>query len=527
MSKKFNITGLCIPERDYMADISGKLDTIIKQYIRQGRYFTINRARQYGKTTILYLLEQKLADSYLVIHLSFEASDEMFVSLYTLAVGFLRKITRLLRQQNANPSLLCNLNEPISEQFPLDDLSERITCLCRHSEKEIILMIDEVDKSSDNQIFLSFLGLLRAKYLAQMQKKDYTFQSVILAGVYDIKNLKLKLHPEQETKYNSPWNIAADFMVDLSLKPEEISAMLLDYEKDHATGMDISAISRLIYDYTSGYPYLASRICQIADERLPAAGAFAALSEIWTQEGIAAAEQLLRKEPNPLFDDLVKKITDFPKLKQMLQDILFCGSSFPYEYENHLIQLGTTFGFLKESQGNAVIANRIFETKLYDLFLSEIAVENTLYQSGSMERNQYIVHGSLQMKLVMEKFCEHFTEIYGTSDASFVEAHGRKLFLLYLKPIINGTGNYYIEAQTRDQKRTDIIVDYHGTRHIIELKIWHGNEYHKRGEQQLLEYLNYYHTDTGYLLSFNFNEHKKTGMQEIILDGKHIYEVTV
>ena len=29
MSKKFNITGLCIPERDYMADISGKLDTII------------------------------------------------------------------------------------------------------------------------------------------------------------------------------------------------------------------------------------------------------------------------------------------------------------------------------------------------------------------------------------------------------------------------------------------------------------------------------------------------------------------
>ena len=26
--------------------------------------------------------------------------------------------------------------------------------------------------------------------------------------------------------------------------------------------------------------------------------------------------------------------------------------------------------------------------------------------------------------------------------------------------------NYYIEAQTRDQKRTDIIVDFHGTQHI-------------------------------------------------------------
>lgn len=67
---------------------------------------------------------------------------------------------------------------------------------------------DEVDKSSDNQIFLSFLGLLREKYLKCQQGKDVTFHSVILAGVYDIKTLKLKLHPQEESKYNSPWNIA-------------------------------------------------------------------------------------------------------------------------------------------------------------------------------------------------------------------------------------------------------------------------------------------------------------------------------
>lgn len=527
MSKTFNTTGLCIPGQNYMADNSSKLDTIIRKYIRPGKYFTINRARQYGKTTIMYLLEQRLKDEYLVIHLSFEASDEMFVSLYTLSAGLIRKINRSLRQQKVSQSLLNDLNQPVSELFPLDDLGERITSLCEHSNKEVILMIDEVDKSSDNQIFLSFLGLLRTKYLEQMQKKDHTFQSVILAGVYDIKNLKLKLHPEEEAKYNSPWNIAADFTIDLNLQPEEISAMLRDYDKDHAVGMDITRISRLIFDYTSGYPYLVSRICQIADERLPGMDTFSDLHQVWTPEGIAAAEQLLRKEPNPLFHDLVKKITDHPKLKQMLQDILFCGSSFPYENENHLIQLGGTFGFLKDDHGTVVIANRIFETKLYDLFISELAVENRLYQAGSMERNQYIVNGKLQMKLVMEKFYHHFTEIYDPDDEKFVEAYGRKLFLLYLKPIINGTGNYYIEAQTRDHKRTDVIVDFHGTRHIIELKIWHGNEYQKRGRQQLIEYLNHYHSDTGYLLSFNFNKYKKTGIQEIDLDGRHIFEVVV
>ena len=82
-------------------------------------------------------------------------------------------------------------------------------------------MIDEVDKSSDNQIFLSFLGLLREKYLRWQQGKDETFQSVILVGVYDVKNLKLKLHPQEETKYNSPWNIAVDFQMDMSFHQKD------------------------------------------------------------------------------------------------------------------------------------------------------------------------------------------------------------------------------------------------------------------------------------------------------------------
>ncbi len=35
------------------------------------------------------------------------------------------------------------------------------------------------------------------------------------------------------------------------------------------------------------------------------------------------------------------------------------------------------------------------------------------------------------------------------ADEKFIEENGRKFFLLYLKPVINGVGNYYIEARTR------------------------------------------------------------------------------
>ena len=107
------------------------------------------------------------------------------------------------------------------------------------------------------------------------------------------------------------------------------------------------------------------------------------------------------------------------------------------------------------------------------------------------------------------------------------EDEARKYFLLYLRPIINGTGNYYVESRTRNLRRTDVIVDYRGEQFIIELKIWRGQEYNSRGEQQLLDYLDYYHLDQGYMLSFNFNKHKTPGVYDVKLGDKLLIEAVV
>lgn len=93
------------------------------------------------------------------------------------------------------------------------------------------------------------------------------------------------------------------------------------------------------------------------------------------------------------------------------------------------------------------------------------------------------------MDLVLEKFVSYYNDIYSDNDSKFGEEHGRKIFLLYLKPIINGTGNYYIEAQTRDARRTDVVVDYLGEQFVIEIKLWRGAEYNERGEKQLTDWV--------------------------------------
>ena len=61
--REFNSTGLCVPRKHYMVDISGRVEQM-RAMVERGDYFCVNRARQYGKTT-------SLADDYAVAGLDF------------------------------------------------------------------------------------------------------------------------------------------------------------------------------------------------------------------------------------------------------------------------------------------------------------------------------------------------------------------------------------------------------------------------------------------------------------------------
>ncbi|MCD8110945.1 MAG: hypothetical protein LUE14_12800 [Clostridiales bacterium] len=236
MPKIFNVATVCLPDIHYMVDISDRL-CAIKKMVDQGDYFTINRARQYGKTTTMYALSDFLKAEYTVI-------------------------------------------------------------------------------------YLDFLAQLRGNYIRRRIKP--AFQSVILAGVYDIKNLKRKFVSDGQHSTNSPWNthadneenensfsfddcpwdymeqapynIAADYLVEMSFSPGDIAGMLREYENDYQTGMDVTAIAEQIFEYTSGYPFLVSRICKLMDEQIVGAKDFTDKSSVWTAEGVTEAVSRILNE---------------------------------------------------------------------------------------------------------------------------------------------------------------------------------------------------------------------------------------
>ena len=378
MKKYFNVTGSCYPQKHYMVDLTERLKEI-KTLVDRGEYFVINRARQYGKTTTLKALEQYLRSEYLVLSFSFQRmSTAKFQTESTFAAAFSEELVRLAEKKR-----IAEIGAPVIEMFQKArqekgesfDLVALFNCLselCTLVEKPVVLMVDEIDSASNNQIFLDFLAQLRDGYLER--EEISAFHSVILAGIYDIRNLKLKLRPEEEHKYNSPWNaresnepdrswlpsgdcsryqmvgcpfdIAAEFHVEMSFSIEDIAGMLKEYEEEQKIKLDIGEVAALLYDYTSGYPFLVSWLCKYIDEELPGKEGFPDKNTAWTRNGVLEAVKALVQTPNTLMDDMRKKITDYPKLREMLYAMLFGGQSFPFNPDHRMIEIGVMFGFV-------------------------------------------------------------------------------------------------------------------------------------------------------------------------------------
>ena len=530
MTKIFNVNGACKSDRHYMIDLESRLKAI-KEMVDAGEYFAINKARQYGKTTTLHALTDYLKKKYIVVSMDFQRisaakfKNENIFSI-TFAQDFVKKIKAGNRIDEKIFSSLDKILDEKCDTFELYELFVHLSDICARVSRPVVLIIDEVDTATNNQVFVDFLAQLRAYYLDRDETS--TFQSVILAGVYDVRNIKQKIRPEEEHKTNSPWNIAAKFRVDMSFSADEIAGMLMDYESDYHTQMNIYDISQHIYDYSSGYPYLVSVLCKYIDEEIAGTPDFPNRKAAWTKAGLLEAVKRLISEKNTLFDSLIGQLNKYPELKNMIYLLLFQGQAIAYNPDDQATDMLLMFGFVKVERETVQIANRIFEIRLYNYFLTLPEAQNDdMYKLALRNKNRFIRNGQLDMERILEKFIEYFNEIFGDQKDKFLEEDGRRYFMLYLKPIINGTGNYYVESRNRNQERTDLIVDYNGIQYVIEMKIWRGNAYNERGEKQLSGYLEHYNLKKGYMISFNFNKKKEIGLKEVRVGEKIIIEAVV
>ncbi|MEZ4829330.1 MAG: hypothetical protein R3C61_24035 [Bacteroidia bacterium] len=133
------------------------------------------------------------------------------------------------------------------------------------------------------------------------------------------------MREDDHAQYNSPWNIATDFKVDMSFHPHEIAPMLVDYSAAEGVVIDIPAFADKLYYYTAGYPFLVSKLCKtVAEDILPQKA-----ERIWTLDDLEVAVLLLLRENNTLFDSLIKNLENHPGLYDLTYSIIVNGQVIP------------------------------------------------------------------------------------------------------------------------------------------------------------------------------------------------------
>ena len=503
-----------------MVDISSKINEIFKM-VEQGDYFVMNRPRQYGKTTTIYLLNRllKMTSEYFPIITSFEGIG---ADGFDNAAVFIDAFFLLLKEEFSSTGEEKLVKFIDSEPLPdrIDKLGVWISELVKKTGKKIVLMIDEVDKSSNNQLFLDFLGMLRNKYLKRREPGQPTFHSVILAGVHDVKSLKIKYRKNSEAKFNSPWNIAVDFEVNLSFSANEIRSMLEDYTKEERVTIDIPFFAEQLFYLTSGYPFLVSQLCKIIHEKiLPTK----ANSHEWQPGDLDWAVQISLNTNNTNYESLIQNLENNPDLYETVFDIIMNGAEYSFNTDNPIILFGKIYGILKDERGKTKIHNRLYEQRIYNYMASKLET------SGKAIRDHFTAKyldetGGLDIKKILLKFQGFMKENYSQKDREFLERNGRLLFLAFIRPIINGRGFDFKEVQVSEEKRLDIVVTFENKKYIIELKIWRGEAYHREGILQLCGYLDAQNETTGYLLVYDLRkESGLVGKNELIeTSGKKI-----
>jgi hypothetical protein len=307
----------------------------------------------------------------------------------------------------------------------------------------------------------------------------------------------------------------------MSFSAEEIETMLVEYENDHHTGMNISEIAQEIRFYTSGYPYLVSRICLLIET---------GLDKDWTIAGVQEAIKIILDENSTLFDDLIKKLEENQELSDLMFDLTVGKIKYLYNADVPAIKFGLMFGFLAKGPEGLQIHNRIFEIRIANYFVAKKMLkwrENELTQSPT---NEIIKNNVFDMELCLTKFKKHYAEIYTNKDLKFLERDGKLIFLTYLIPLINGKGFYHFESETRDYGKIDLVIDYLTQQFILELKIWHGSSKHEDAYEQLANYLKSKNIDCGYLLTFDFRKKGDSSFAEnnwVEWNGKRIFDVVV
>ena len=505
----FNTEGPVHLDDHYVVDPLSRMDVDeLLNLVRAKRYFVLHAPRQTGKTSALLALRDMLnsgeAGELRCVNVNVEpaqvARDDVARGMRAILSGLATE-ARLLGDDfpdNVWPDVLAKAG-------PEDALKALLVSWCMANPVPLVLLVDEID-SLVGDTLLSVLRQLRAGY--HQRPKGFP-QSVVLCGVRDIRDYRIRSSAGEVIAGGSPFNVAAKSLRLGDFTETQTDNLLAQHTEE--TGQHFATAARqAVWAQTQGQPWLVNALCAGAcfDNK-----AGQDRSRTIEEEDIHAAREELILSRRTHLDQLAHKLEE-ERVRRVVGPIL-SGSDARHEVRD--LEYVRDLGLIDTSQPPRM-ANPIY---------AEVVPRELGYvlQSSLDQNSAWYVDavGTLDMRQLLMAFATFFgehAEHWLSRFEDYREAAPQLILQAYLQRIVNGGGRIEREYGL-GRGRTDLLVLWPRQagqpsdlwqRFVIECKVLRKSDRRslestiEHGVRQTLDYMRKCRAAEGHLVVFDRRE---------------------
>ena len=514
--KKFNTTGPCFPNENYMLPALDRLPGI-RELVTGGNYFVIHAPRQTGKTTVLKALVREINDKGDIFAL--------YCSLETLQNRTDPDKTNLaIRDLIADNVEMSPFYVPVPDAPALRSdrggigLAVRTVLqnVCRAAGKPVTVFFDEADCPVGDAL-ISFLRQLRDGYI---NRDVMPFpKSVALVGMLDVRDYKARIRPDgQSLGQISPFNIIRKDMLIPNFTEADIQALYAQHTAE--TGQVFAdGVIEDVWQLTRGQPWLVNAIgCECVEEVHGNR-----YNEVITVADVETAKEAIIRRRDTHVDSLMERMRE-PRVRRIVEPLI-SGDKSDVTYNDEDYRYITDLGLLRIDRGTLVPANPMY-AEIIGRYLSRGEQDAMI---RSVTETPWVKDDGLDMAGLMAAFQQFWRENSGADKdiMGYRESVPHLVLMAFLQRITNG-GGYINREMALGTGRLDLCVEFRGARYAIEVKT-SDNFNGEKSYSQCAKYLDTLNLSEGWMPIFEKSKEKswdeKIYSRDVAFEGKTIHVI--
>ena len=442
----FNTEGPVRPDDHYTIQPLDRMDVDeLLALIRTKRYFVLHAPRQTGKTSALIALRDLLNSG--------EVGDfrcvDVNVEVGQVARDDVAEGVRAILSMMASRALLLGDDylddiwpDMLAKVGPNDALRHVLMRWCLANPTPLVLLVDEID-SLVGDTLLSVLRQLRAGY---QQRPEGFPQSVVLCGVRDIRDYRIRSSTGEVIAGGSPFNVAAKSLRMGDFTEAETRALMTQHTEETGQRFTEAAVDS-VWTQTCGQPWLVNALCAGACFDNKAGRDRSRTIEV--DDVYAAREELILSRRTHL-DQLAHKLEE-ERVRRVVEPMLSGGEARHHARDLEYVR---DLGLIAVADPPR-IANPIYR----EVVPRELGY--VLQSSLDIQTRWYVDDGGgLNMDRLLSAFGTFFgehAEHWLAHLGAYREAAPQLILQSYLQRVVNGGGRIEREYGL-GRGRTDLLV---------------------------------------------------------------------